>query len=133
MDRYGLPIARGVAIVLAAFMAAYFVSDNFGGDSVWRLNNPFLFPDLLIPVLLAIAVLLPRRFAARALIFSLAWSAAVWSLSLAQWLVDGEVGRGLGHLGPDRASSSRSGPRGPQLMQNGIIDGGVRSRPTPVS
>lgn len=79
-------------------MAAYFATDNFGGGSVRRLDNPFLVPDLLIVVLLGSSAALPRRIAAPALIFSLAWSAAVWATSLAHWLVDGEVGRGLGHL-----------------------------------
>ncbi|TCC31568.1 hypothetical protein [Kribbella sindirgiensis] len=82
-------MARLVAGFLALFMAAYFATDNFGGGSVRRLDNPFL---------LAGSAALPRRVAAPALIFSLAWSAAVWATSLAHWLVDGEVVRGLGHL-----------------------------------
>ncbi|WP_350275563.1 hypothetical protein [Kribbella sp. HUAS MG21] len=98
MTRNGLLAARVVAGFLALFMAAYFATDNFGGDSVRRLDNPFLLPDLLIVVLLGVSAALPRRLAAPALIFSLAWSAAVWATSLAHWLVDGEVGRGLGHL-----------------------------------
>jgi hypothetical protein len=98
MARIGLPIARGVAGLLALFMAAYFATDNFGGDSVLRLDNPFLVPDLLIVVLLATAAALPSRFARPALIFSLAWSAAVWAVSLSQWVIADQVGRGLGHL-----------------------------------
>jgi hypothetical protein len=98
MTRNGLLAARVVAGLLALFMAAYFASDNFGGASVRRLDNPFLLPDLLILVLLAGSAALPRRIAAPALIFSLAWSAAVWATSLTHWLVDGEVGRGLSHL-----------------------------------
>ncbi|MBC7277292.1 hypothetical protein [Nocardioides sp.] len=98
MARRGLPIARGVAGLLALFMAAYFATDNFGGDSVLRLDNLFLVPDLLIVVLLATAAALPARFARPALTFSLAWSAAVWTVSLSQWVVADQVGRGLGHL-----------------------------------
>lgn len=98
MARTGLPIARCVAGLLAFFMAAYFATDNFGGDSVLRLDNPFLVPDLLIVVLLATAAALPARFARPALILSLAWSAGVWTVSLSQWVVADQVGRGLGHL-----------------------------------
>ncbi|GAB3769130.1 hypothetical protein GCM10028864_68380 [Microlunatus parietis] len=83
---------------MALFMAAYFATDNFGGDSVLRLSNPFLIPDLLIVGLLAVAALLPSRLARPALVFSLSWSAAVWAVSLAHWMVAGEVVRGLGHL-----------------------------------
>lgn len=98
MSRISLPVARIVAGLLAAFMAAYFATDNFGGSPVRTLSNPFLVPDLLIVVLLGIAAVLPRRLAGPALIFGLAWSAAVWALSLSHWLVDGELIRGLGHL-----------------------------------
>ena len=98
MGRLNLVIARSVAGLLALFMAAYFLTDNFGGSSVRSLGNPFLVPDLLIVVLLGIAAVLPRRLAVPALIFALAWAAAVWAVSLSHWLVDGELARGLGHL-----------------------------------
>lgn len=98
MGRLNLVIARIMAGLLALFMAAYFVTDNFGGSSVRSLDNPFLVPDLLIVVLLGSAAALPRRLAVPALIFALAWAAAVWAVSLSHWLVDGELARGLGHL-----------------------------------
>lgn len=99
MTRFVALVPRGIAGILAAFMAAYFVTDNFGGTSVLRLSNPFLIPDLLIVLLLGIAAVLPPRRARPMLIFSLAWSAAVWTVSLAHLIVAGQVARGLGHLG----------------------------------
>ncbi|MFC7624290.1 hypothetical protein [Microlunatus sp. GCM10028923] len=99
MTRFVALVPRGIAGILAAFMAAYFVTDNFGGTSVLRLSNPFLIPDLLIVLLLGIAALLPSRPGRPMLIFSLAWSAAVWTVSLAHLIMAGQVARGLGHLG----------------------------------
>lgn len=98
MTRLDLPVPRGFAGFLALFMATYFATDNFGGDSVLRLDNPFLVPDLLIVALAGTAAVLPRCLARPALLFALTWSAAVWTVSLTHLLVAGETGRGLGHL-----------------------------------
>ncbi|WP_205473546.1 hypothetical protein [Nocardioides sp. SYSU D00038] len=98
MNQRVIGISRGVAAVLAFAMATYFATDNFGGEPVRTWDNAFLVPDLLIVVLLGVSALLPLRLARPALMFSLAWGAAVWTTSLSHWFVEGEYGRGVGHL-----------------------------------
>jgi hypothetical protein len=98
MGQRDLLVGRSVAGVLALAMATYFVTDNFGGEPVRRWDNPFLVPDLLIVALLGVGALLPSWLVRPALIFSFAWAAAVWTTSLSHWFIDGEFGRGLGHL-----------------------------------
>jgi hypothetical protein len=90
---WATPAARCVAAAIVLVMIYYFVTS----DAI-RAGNPFLVPDLLLTVLLAIAALLPRRLAVPSLIFAFAWSAAVFTVSLSTYAVRGEFAAGANHL-----------------------------------
>jgi hypothetical protein len=91
LDR--LVVARAVALAVVVVMIFYFTTTDAISSS-----NPFLVPDALLTVLLLVCALLPRRFAEPALIFSLAWAAAVYTVSLCTYAVRGEFAEGADHF-----------------------------------
>jgi hypothetical protein len=86
-------VARVVAVALVLVMAYYFATSN-----AIRSGNAFLVPDALLTVFLLAAAVLPSRWAGPALIFALAWAAAVWTVSLCTYAVRGEFADGANHL-----------------------------------
>ncbi|MGH3465101.1 MAG: hypothetical protein ACRDP9_26840 [Kribbellaceae bacterium] len=85
--------ARCVALAIVLVMVFYFLTS----DAI-RSGNPFLVPDALLAVFLLTAAVLPRRWAVPALIFALAWAAAVFTVSLCTYIVRGEFADGADHI-----------------------------------
>ncbi|HEX6681209.1 MAG TPA: hypothetical protein VF062_00325 [Candidatus Limnocylindrales bacterium] len=79
-------IARTGAAAIVLVMVYYFATS----DAI-RADNPFLVPDAVLTVLLAVTSLLPRPIALPGMAFGFAWSAAVFTVSLFTYVVRGEL------------------------------------------
>ncbi|MEU4534133.1 hypothetical protein AB0G15_04605 [Streptosporangium sp. NPDC023825] len=93
MTRNATTTARWVIVALTGTMIYYFVTSN-----AIRPGNPFLVPDMILTVLLPASAAFRGRFAVPAMIFALAWSAAVWTVSLCTYSTRGAFADGANHL-----------------------------------
>ncbi|GII52435.1 hypothetical protein Pth03_08240 [Planotetraspora thailandica] len=92
-QRNAMTTARIVALALVAVMAVYFITS----DAI-RSGNPFLVPDALLTALLAVSAAFRGRLAVPVMIFSFAWAAAVWTVSLCTYITRGAFEDGANHL-----------------------------------
>ncbi|WP_436763478.1 hypothetical protein [Streptosporangium sp. V21-05] len=88
-----MTIARWTIGVLTTVMIYYFVTS----DAI-RAGNPFLVPDLVLTVLLPVSATPRGRLAVPAMVFALAWAAAVWTVSLCTYITRGAFADGANHI-----------------------------------
>ncbi|BBH65775.1 hypothetical protein ACTI_24600 [Actinoplanes sp. OR16] len=82
-----LLVGRLAAATLSITTFAYlFVHDS------WRRDNPFLVPDLILCVVLALAASLPAPAATAALPLGFAYAAGVLAVSVSSYAVTGTLG-----------------------------------------
>ncbi len=85
--------ARWLIVALTVTMIYYFVTSN-----AMRPGNPFPVPDMILTVLLPASAAFRGRLAVPAMMFALAWSAAVWTGSLCTSITRGAFADGANHL-----------------------------------
>ncbi|MEU6712261.1 hypothetical protein ABZ897_12350 [Nonomuraea sp. NPDC046802] len=78
-------VARCVAAIMSLIMAVYLALDG-----AHRPANLFLWPDVAVAVVLAVAGALPSRYAPAAMLFAFGWSGGVITTSIFSYVVRGE-------------------------------------------
>jgi hypothetical protein len=81
-----LTIARYDAVILSLGTLLVMFLNN-----LFRFNNIFLFPDLILIVLLIVAALSPKRIAPPLLLASISLSAGVFMTSVASSMIAGQL------------------------------------------
>ncbi|GAA5064619.1 hypothetical protein GCM10023259_056140 [Thermocatellispora tengchongensis] len=80
-----LIVARAVAAVISVIMVVHVAT-----VALWRDSDPFLVPDTIVAVLLAVCCLLPNAVAPTVMLFSFGWTAGVLTVSVFTYVVRGE-------------------------------------------